>query len=209
MLGEIAFLIPLIPALTLWEGKLIITTTKQSASLHPCQIIINSSSGSESAISAAPQICFPPVSVSAEHRGMNPWNNSNPLLTCKGGVAAQTNGPIKAARGQQIYVGIQGHGRRDTCASPLMQRRRSSLGQSASRMGLHQGECIRVRWRAVRRGRGGPLPLITLRRPRRSPAEATSWRLMCSAESKQSSLKKNALTRAALLKALRVRFGGT
>lgn len=39
-------------------------------------------------------------------------------------------------------------------------------------------------------GTWGPLPLITLRRPRRSPAEATGWRLMCSAESKQSSLKK-------------------
>lgn len=47
-----------------------------------------------------PQICFPPVSVSAKHHPeMNPWNNSAPRLTCKGGATAETNVPIKAARG--------------------------------------------------------------------------------------------------------------
>lgn len=47
-------------------------------------------------------------------------------------------------------------------------------------MGPHQGECIRVSWRLVQRGHGGPLPLITLRGQRRSPVKATSWWLMCS-----------------------------
>lgn len=150
------YLIPLIPTLTLWEGKLIITTTKQSMLLQLCQIIINSFSGSKSAQIASPQICFPPVSLFAEHCKISPWNNSAPSLTCEGGVTAETNGPVKTARGQQIYVGIQGHGRQGTCATLLMQRRWSSLGRSASRMGLHQVECIHVRWRLVSARPWGP-----------------------------------------------------